>query len=72
MVSWVTMIYASPNSSTCKDLWKEIDVLATASRDPWLLAGDFNIIRYNSKKNGVCKLFNDCCFKNNFCELTSV
>lgn len=76
VLSWFTVIYASPHPSIKSSLWMEIDVLTATIRGPWLLVRDFNAICFSSEKkgsarvSGVYRLFNKCCFRNNICELT--
>lgn len=45
-------IYASPDSSLRRDLWRELENLKSSYRGPWLLAGDFNETANMSERNG--------------------
>lgn len=45
-------IYASPDSSQRKTLWRELEAIKSRYRGPWLLAGDFNDTKDMSERNG--------------------
>lgn len=46
-------IYASPDSSLRKDLWKELEAIKANYSGSWLLAGDFNETMTMNERNGV-------------------
>ncbi|KAJ4847785.1 hypothetical protein Tsubulata_003331 [Turnera subulata] len=61
-----TAVYASPRASVRDSLWRELSCLAGTMSDPWLLAGDFNVITNPCECRGisisrspVCKKFVD-------------
>ena len=65
-VSWVTVVYASPNPMLRRQLWSHMEYLAPSIRGPWLIGGDFNSILYASEKQGVWPGTQECviCFGN--------
>lgn len=46
-------VYASPDSSLRRDLWRELDNVKQSYDGPWLAAGDFNETVCMSERNGV-------------------
>lgn len=49
--SWLfTVVYAHPCAGIRKPLWNYLDGVSTASNLPWLVAGDFNEIIYETEK----------------------
>lgn len=45
-------VYASPDSSLRKDLWRELENIKAHYNGPWLVAGDFNETLCMSERNG--------------------
>ncbi|XP_074293854.1 uncharacterized protein LOC141621031 [Silene latifolia] len=61
-----TAVYASPDPSNRRDLWRELEIFARNNNHPWLLAGDFNETRSLNERHGGdsnmarrCDAFND-------------
>lgn len=46
-------IYASPDSTIRRDLWRELESVKNNFLGPWLLAGDFNETRSMDERHGV-------------------
>ena len=46
-------VYASPDSTLRKELWKELEKIKDDYSGPWLLAGDFNETMSMTERNGV-------------------
>ena len=46
-------IYASPDSSIRKELWRELEQIKDKYSGPWMLAGDFNETMRMQERNGV-------------------
>ncbi|XP_010687131.1 uncharacterized protein LOC104901277 [Beta vulgaris subsp. vulgaris] len=46
-------VYASPDSTLRKELWRELEKIKEDYAGPWLLAGDFNKTMTMSERNGV-------------------
>ena len=59
--SWVTAVYASPNSIGRHELWHHLNCIANSMHDPWILGGDFNLILYAEEKRGGSQLSTDVC-----------
>ncbi|KAH9727054.1 hypothetical protein KPL70_008506 [Citrus sinensis] len=64
LISWITVVYASPVSVIRRELWDHLNHLATITNDPWIVGGDFysilfpeEKIRGSSTASGVCKNF---------------
>lgn len=61
----VTIVYGPVDRSKKPDLWIELDQIRGSSRIPWILCGDFNVIRHRNDKSGsrfdmhISKLFNN-------------
>ncbi|XP_072076475.1 uncharacterized protein [Arachis hypogaea] len=60
----LSAIYASPQEGNRKELWENLQAIATHMRHPWMLIGDFNdIAKEHEKKGGTgsnehaCKRF---------------
>ncbi|MBA0799825.1 hypothetical protein Gohar_010314 [Gossypium harknessii] len=51
-----TAIYASPQHNTRKKLWNNLDVIAADVVEPWLLAGDFNVVLSCEERRGGLRL----------------
>lgn len=50
---WVaTSVYGSSNAHDKVDLWVELSQVAGRWYRPWLLGGDFNVIRFPNEKKG--------------------
>ncbi|XP_050216415.1 uncharacterized protein LOC126667478 [Mercurialis annua] len=64
---WFTAVYGSPQSSTRRDLWRDLSLLDIGNNDPWLLAGDFNaILSSNDRRGGSCRRKSGCPLFNDF------
>lgn len=44
---YFTAVYASPDPSRRRELWKELKDFANTHKKPWLIAGDFNNTRFH-------------------------
>ncbi|XP_021838189.2 uncharacterized protein [Spinacia oleracea] len=51
---YFTAVYASPDPSRRRELWKELKDFANTHKKPWLIAGDFNNTRFPSERNTSC------------------
>lgn len=49
---FVTSIYASNDAVKRVDLWNDLISMPNTIDGPWLVSGDFNMIRYPSEKRG--------------------
>lgn len=59
--SWVTVVYASPNSTGRHALWYHLNSIAESMHDPWIVGGDFNSILYIEEKRGGSSLSTSIC-----------
>ncbi|MCI31671.1 hypothetical protein A2U01_0052883, partial [Trifolium medium] len=51
MKEWFfTAVYASPNEDNRRILWEDLNQIANNMREPWMVAGDFNDIAWNTEK----------------------
>ncbi|XP_021721528.1 uncharacterized protein LOC110689107 [Chenopodium quinoa] len=51
---WVfSAIYANPDLTLRKDLWREMENLKNSINGPWLLGGDFNDTLHMSERSGA-------------------
>lgn len=50
LLSWITAVYASPIPYLQKQLWDNLESLASMVRGPWLVAGDLNSILCTSER----------------------
>lgn len=48
----VTFVYARNTASLREHLWKHLRIFASTFKGPWLLAEDFNCIRFADEKLG--------------------
>ncbi|XP_021758496.1 uncharacterized protein LOC110723447 [Chenopodium quinoa] len=70
-------IYASPDSSTRKELWRQLENIRRSLHGPWILAGDFNDTTSMTERSGVggtemqkrCAEFSDRIDSNNLINL---
>ncbi|XP_074318276.1 uncharacterized protein LOC141655076 [Silene latifolia] len=46
-------VYASPDPTNRRELWRELENFARTNNRPWLLAGDFNETRHLNERHGV-------------------
>lgn len=46
----VTVVYGPNRSEERTELWKEIKEVRSLYDKPWIIGGDFNIIRYGHKR----------------------
>ena len=54
---WVaTSVYGPSNAHEKVDLWVELSRMAGRWNLPWLLGGDFNVIRFPNEKKGGCTI----------------
>ncbi|KAK2637748.1 hypothetical protein Ddye_025543 [Dipteronia dyeriana] len=51
----ITVVYANPCLTTRRHLWNYLDSITNCFDFPWMVAGDFNDITYNSEKRGVIR-----------------
>ncbi|KAJ8773150.1 hypothetical protein K2173_028327 [Erythroxylum novogranatense] len=56
-------IYASPRGSVRDSLWRDLTTIASSAVDPWLLAGDFNVIADSTERRGPPTLSTGVCNK---------
>lgn len=45
----ISMVYAKCNRTSRQELWVALEVVASIVREPWIVAGDFNIITAKDK-----------------------
>ena len=70
-------VYASPDSSLRRDLWRELERVKQTYDGPWLAAGDFNDTICLSERNGSggsemqrrCRMFSDWINNNDLIDL---
>ena len=62
----ITAVYASPVPTVRKQLWINLNRLASGMGDPWLIGGDFNAFIHasekmggSSRRQGTCSLFSE-------------
>ena len=74
--AWVTAVYANPNSIRRRELWHQLNCIASSMHDPWLVGGDFNSILYAEEKrggsqlsSGICPIFNSWFYANQMVDL---
>ncbi|KAJ4835906.1 hypothetical protein Tsubulata_006169 [Turnera subulata] len=48
-----TVVYGSPKEAWRQYLWRNLEVLASSSIEPWLLAGDFNAIIASEERRNL-------------------
>ena len=54
-VEWVaSSIYGPTVASDREDFWLELSAVAGRWNCPWVLGGDFNLIRFPNEKRGGC------------------
>lgn len=54
---WVaTSVYGPANVDDKEDLWVELNQVAGMWNRPWLLGGDFNVVRFLNKRKGGCSM----------------
>lgn len=52
-VYWVdTCVYGPCSSFDRKDFWAELDSMASKWNRPWVVGGDFNVIKFSNEKKG--------------------
>lgn len=52
---WVVILVYGPNhSSDNKAFWGELNQVAGLWSHPWVIGGDFNVIRFSHEKKGGC------------------
>ncbi|KAH9726628.1 hypothetical protein KPL70_008335 [Citrus sinensis] len=59
--SWVTVVYASPNSVGRRALWYHLNSIVESMHDPWIVGGNFNSILYAEEKRGGSSLSTGIC-----------
>ncbi|XP_021717958.1 uncharacterized protein LOC110685744 [Chenopodium quinoa] len=52
---YFSAVYANPDPTKRKELWKELQEFARQNNEPWLVAGDFNDTRFPSERNTFCR-----------------
>jgi len=77
MVFYATFIYAFNSSAERLPLWEDIaSISRSASSTPWILLGDFNVVRFSSERAGgdlswpsYMEDLNQCCFDSHLDDL---
>lgn len=76
LLSWISVVYASPIPCLRKQLWDNLESLASMVRGPWIVGGDFNSMLFASEKKGgfarstgVCGFFSKWFHANNVYDL---
>ena len=74
--SWVTVVYASPNSVGRRALWYHLNSIVESMHDPWIVGANFNSILYaeekrggSSLRTGICPNFNSWFHANHIVDL---
>lgn len=63
---YLTAVYAKCKRMERRDLWCELGAMRSLCEGPWVVCGDFNVIRYPSERtncssiNGAMSEFSDC------------